>query len=132
MKIVSALFVCCLIIHGGCSKENTDKYTVHEIDVDFVWDLNNLQRSPEIHLKNIPSDTSRLDFQFFDATNEWEHGGGSVHYDGSSVIPAGAFNRFKGASSTWGVPKVRLIVEAFNKSDKLVGKGSITKSPPAL
>jgi len=131
MKIVSVLFVCCLIIHGGCSKENTNnKDTVNEIEVDFVWDLKNLQRSPEIHLTNIPNDTSRLDFQFFDATNEWEHGGGSVLYNGSSIIPAGALNGFKGLSSNWGVPKVRLIVEAFNNSSQLVGKGTITKSPP--
>lgn len=130
MKLLSAFFVCCLIIHGGCSGEGTVKDTVNEIDVDFVWDLRNLHRSPEIHLNKIPNDTSRLDFQFFDATNEWEHGGGSVRYDGSSIIPAGELDGFKGVSSTWGVPKVRLIVEAYNSSNRLIGKGTVTKSPP--
>ena len=81
-------------------------------------------------LYGISNETNRIDFHFFDATNEWEHGGGSVMYDGSNIIPAGALSGFKGISSSWGIPKIRLVVQAFNKESQLVGKGIITKTPP--
>ena len=130
MRPVWAVFILCFIISGGCSMEDNVNDLVNKIDADFVWDLENPQRSPEIQLSNIPKETNRLDFHFFDATNEWEHGGGSVIYDGLSIIPAGALNEFKGISSSWGVPKIRLVVEASDKQGRLVGKGVITKIPP--
>ena len=130
MKSVRVFFILFFFICGGCTEGPNAEDFVDKIDTDFVWDLNNPNRSPEIHLSKIPNETNRIDLHFFDATNEWEHGGGSVIYDGSSIIPAGALNGFKGISSSWGVPKIRLVVEAFDEESRLIGKGVITKTPP--
>jgi hypothetical protein len=100
------------------------------ITVDFVWDLKHPQRSPEIHLKNIPKGTQRFHIEFIDATNEWEHGGESIPNDGTGIIRAGALKAFKGLSSTWGTPKIRLSVAAINTDGHLIGKGEVVKSPP--
>ena len=129
MKTITVFGIVFLLFLYSCS-EDSGGQNIAKIKVDFVWELKDPQRSPEIHLSNIPTETNFLDFQFFDATNEWEHGGGNVLYNGSSIIPAGILTEFKGVSSTWGVPKIRLIVKAFNKSNRLIGKGTITKSPP--
>jgi hypothetical protein len=104
--------------------------SISKIDVDFVWDLKQPQRSPEIHLKNIPKGTERFHFEFIDATNEWEHGGGSISNDGTAIIKAGALKEFKGLSSTWGIPKIRPTVVAFNGDEQVLGKGTIAKQPP--
>jgi hypothetical protein len=66
-----------------------------------VWDLKHPQRSPEIHLKNTPKGTKRFHIEFIDATNEWEHGGGSITNDDTGIIRAGTLKEFKGLSSTW-------------------------------
>ena len=131
MKTGIVVYIIFLLLFCSCSPDSGGQ-RIAEITVDFVWDLKKPQRSPEIHLRNIPTETSFLNLYFFDATNEWEHGGGSVIYNGSGIIPAGTVNEFKGISSTWGVPDVRLTVKAFNKNNQLVGKGDVTKSPPKL
>ncbi|WP_319407660.1 hypothetical protein [uncultured Desulfosarcina sp.] len=130
MKTITFFGIVFLLFLYSCSEDSG--HNIAKIEVDFVWELEDPQRSPEIHLSNIPNETNFLDFQFFDATNEWEHGGGSVLYNGSSIIPAGTLSEFKGVSSTWGIPKIRLIVKAFNKNNQLIGKGAITKRPPEL
>lgn len=129
MKAQLIFLIFILLILCGCSKD-TAVNDPAILDVDFIWDLKHPERSPEIHLKNIPQETARLDIAFFDASNEWEHGGGSIAYVGSGSIAAGALKGFKGLSSTWGIPKIRLSVDAFDSNSRLVAKGVITKSPP--
>lgn len=130
MKIAAVAFMYLLLFLSACSQD-TGVAGPAKINVDFVWDLKHPERSPEIHLENNPVGVDRLEIEFFDATNEWEHGGGSIAYDGSGIIRAGALPQFKGLSSTWGFPKFRVTVEAFNKNGQLVGRGTITKSPPS-
>lgn len=130
MKTVTALWIIFLLLLCSCSVDNTEKKSIVKINVDFVWDLKHLQRSPEVHLGNTPKGTDRLRIEFFDATNEWEHGGGNILFDGSGTIQAGALEGFKGLSSMWGIPKIELRVAALNKNGQVIGKGQIIKSPP--
>ncbi len=127
--IASIVLTVILFLCGGCSG-NGPGNDIERIRVDFIWELGHSHRSPEIHLHSVPSGTERLDIQFYDATNEWEHGGGSILYDGSETIPSGALKDFKGLSSVWGRPKIRLTVSAFNSKNGLIGKGTVTQKPP--
>ena len=130
MRIGIAGAILCLFLFYGCSKDNAAE-GVTTIGVDFVWDLKHLKRSPEVHLDNVPDGVEHIEVLFFDATaSDFEHGGGSLSYDGSGIIPAGAFNDFKGLTNLWGIPKFKVTVAAFDKSGRLVGKGTITKKPP--
>lgn len=129
MKIVLSVFILFLFNFCSCSKDDMVEDTT-KIGVDFVWDLKHPERSPEIHLENVPVGVDHLQVQFFDATNKFEHGGGSLLYDGSGTIPAGACKEFKGLDTLLGFPKFRVTVAVFNKNGELVGKGKITKSPP--
>ncbi len=129
MKTATLVCLLPLLFLCACSKNDAEK-SIAKINVDFVWDLKHPQRSPEIHLKNIPKDTKRFHIEFIDATNEWEHGGGNIPNDGTGIIQAGALKGFKGLSSTWGSPKIRLSVAAFNQDGHLIGKGEIEKIPP--
>jgi hypothetical protein len=118
-----------LFFAWSCAEDVSVESIAH-IEVDFVWDLEDPKHSPEIHLQNVPEQTDRLQILFFDATNQWEHGGGTLPYDGSTVITAGAVEGFKGLSSMWGFPKFKVVVEAFDKNGSSIGKGGIVKSPP--
>ena len=127
MKIAVAVSILCLFFFCGCSKDEG----IAEIDIDFVWDTEHLNRSPEVHLKNVPEGVDRLKIYFYDDTaSGHEHGGGILPYDGSGIIQAGAFKEFKGLTNLWGIPKIRATVKAFDKNGQLVGKGTITKNPP--
>lgn len=129
MKATTTLCAIFLLTLCSCF-ENSGRESIGKITVDFVWDLKHPQRSPEIHFANIPKGTDRFLIEFIDATNEWEHGGESIQNDGTGIIRAGVLKEFKGLSSTWGTPKIRLSVAAFDKGGHLIGKGEIVKRPP--
>ena len=130
MKIAIAVSILFMFFCYGCSKDDKTEGTT-KIDIDFVWDLNHLARSPEIHMENVPEGIDRLTIYFYDVTaNNYSHGGGSLPYDGSGIIPVNAFKDFKGLTNMFGIPKIKVTVEAFNKNGQLVGKGAITKEPP--
>ena len=57
MKIAIAVSI--LFFYYGCSKEDTAESTA-KIDIDFVWDLEHLARSLEIHRENVPQEVDRL------------------------------------------------------------------------
>ena len=130
MKIGITVSILCLFLLCGCSKSDTDE-NIAKIDIDFIWDLNHLARSPEIHLENVPEGVDRLTIYFYDVSaNDYSHGGGSILYDGSGIIQTGAFKDFKGLTNMFGIPKIKVVAEAFNMNGQLVGKGTITKKPP--
>ena len=129
MKTAAAAGLIFLLLLGGCSKD-PGRIAVEHIKVDFVWDLEHLHCSPEIHLENVPQGTELFRIEFIDATNEWEHGGGNIANEGSPIVPAGAFKTFKGLSSTWGIPDIRLNVVALGKDNRILGKGTVVKNLP--
>ena len=130
MKIAIAVCVLCLVCFHGCAQDEAAE-GLTKIDIDFVWDLEHIARSPEVHLGNVPEGTDRLTIYFFDVTaNDYSHGGGDLPYDGSGIIPAGAFKHFRGLNNMFGIPKIKATVEAFDRNGQLVGRGSIVKKPP--
>ena len=133
MKNTIAISVLCLILFCGCSKDDTDE-GIADIGIDFVWDLEHLNRSPEIHLKDVPKGADHLKINFFcDMMHDphRERGGGTLPYDGSGIIPAGTFDSFSIPKSLMGIMlETSATVKAFDKDGQLVGKGTITKKPP--
>ncbi len=138
MKIAIAISILCWILLWSCldddkAKEETAE-SITEIGIDFVWNIADLNRSPEVHLKNVPEGVDRIEINFFcDLLHEphIERGGGSLPYDGSGIIPAGKINPFSTPMSFMGtILKMRAIVKAFDKDGQLVGNGTITKKPP--
>ena len=133
MKITLAISILCIIFFFGCSKNDRDDGSA-EISIDFVYDIEHLNRSPEVHLKNVPAETDNIEINFIcdlllEPNNE--RGGGSLPYDGSGIIPAGTFNPFHVPISHMGtILKLKATVEAFDKDSKLVGKGTVTQKPP--
>jgi hypothetical protein len=59
MKAATTLCIVCLLLLYGCSEDNM-KVAITKMDVDFMWDLKQPQRSPEIHLRNTPKGTQRF------------------------------------------------------------------------
>ncbi len=130
MKIITVAAVLFLVFFCGCANDDMPEGAT-KIDVDYVWDLNRLAVSPKIHLANVPEGVDRVTIYFYDITaNNYSHGGGSLSYDGTGIIPVGAFKDFKGMTNMFGVPKIKVTVEAFNKDGQLIGKGEIAKDPP--
>ncbi len=138
MKIVIAVSILCLIFLCGCPDDNTavDETTVRmtEIGIDYVWDIEDLNRSPEVHLKNVPKGIDHIEINFYCDLLHEPHimrGGGKLPYDGSGKIPAGKINPFSAPMSFMGtILKMRATVKAFDKNGQLVGNGTITKKPP--
>ena len=76
----------------GCATAQVSPDAV-ELSVDFAWQASDRcsSQSPAIRVKNIPAATKTLQIKLKDRdVPNWNHGGGTVAYDGSGVIPAGA------------------------------------------
>ena len=135
MKITVAFSIICLIFLCGCPKDETAE-GIAEIGIDFKWDLENLNRSPEIRLQNVPEAADHIAIYFFcDLMHDphRERGGGILPYDGSGIIPAGTFDSFSVPAGLMGIMlETRAAVKAFDKNDQLIGKGTITKKPPNI
>ena len=134
MKFAVAISILGLIFFYGCAKDDTGE-DIAEIGIDFVWDPEHIDRSPEVHLKNVPEGVDHIEINYYcDEMHDphRERGGGSLPYDDSGIIPAGAFNSFSAPrSNMMGILlKIRASVKAFSKDGQLVGKGTITKKPP--
>ena len=131
MKIAIACSVLFIFFFCSCSNDDKNESTT-KIVIDFVWDLNHLARSPEIYLENVPEEVDRLTIYFYDVSaNNYSHGGGSIPYDGSGIIPVNSFKDFKGLTNMFGIPKIKVTVDAFNKNGQLIGKGAVIKEPPS-
>ena len=133
LRIAAAISIFCLIFLCGCPKDDTAK-GIAEIGIDFDWDLENLNRSPEVRLQNVPQEADHLAINFFCDTMHDPHrdrGGGNLPYDGSGFIPAGTFDNFSVPKGLMGIVlETRATVKAFYKGGRLVGKGTITSIPP--
>ena len=75
-----SISILCLVLFCGCSKEEMAE-GITEIDIDFVWGIKDLKRSPEVQVKNIPEDVEKIEINFFcDLLHDphKERGGGSL------------------------------------------------------
>jgi phosphatidylethanolamine-binding protein (PEBP) family uncharacterized protein len=130
MKIgITALIIFLIIL--GCSEDYTN---LPQISVDFIWLKGQVcfdERSPEITLKNVPNNTKLFKIKMVDIDNRYNHGGGTVTYDGSDRIPVGALKNYKGPCplSTMN-PRYEIRVKAIDENDKVIAFGKKFKKYP--
>jgi phosphatidylethanolamine-binding protein (PEBP) family uncharacterized protein len=88
--------------------------------------------SPEITVSNIPSGTKELKVVLVDRdVPTWNHGGGTVAYKGSGVIPEGALKSgYNGPCPPSGSHTYEFKVKAMDAKGVVIGMGSKTQSFP--
>ncbi|HSO20761.1 MAG TPA: hypothetical protein VLT88_14960 [Desulfosarcina sp.] len=114
------------LLVAGCASAPVGPDAV-ELGVDFEWQTSDRcsSRSPEIRVTNIPPATQTLKIRLKDRdVPTWNHGGGSVAYKGSGVIPAGALkNGYNGPCPPRGTHRYEFTVQALDAAGTIVGSG---------
>ena len=104
-----------------------------EIDVAFEWSAADRcsVKSPAFTISNVPAETKSLAFRMTDLNVlSYSHGGGTVPYTGSGLIPAGAFS-YKGPCPPAGAHDYEFTVTAVNAAgDTVVARGKAVRSFP--
>lgn len=106
--------------------------TVHAMGLSFSWAGVPAcgSNSPAFSLSGVPKGTSKLSFNMVDLNvPSYQHGGGSVAYQGNSRIPAGRFS-YKGPCPPSGQHTYRWTVEALDASGKVLASGSASRPFP--
>ena len=127
------LMVGSVLLLSGCATTQVSPDAV-ELTVDFAWQPSDrcASRSPEIRVANIPATTKTLYVKLRDRdVPNWNHGGGTVPYDGSGVIPAGALqNGYNGPCPPSGSHRYEFRVHAIDAAGVVVGIGKQTRNFP--
>ena len=119
----------------NCSNEDPDS-NIPKIGIDFNWPNGQEcfdKRSPGITIKKIPEGTQSFSVTLYDRSNRRDHGGGTVAYEGKSIIPEGAVTgTYEGPCPPgWGAsPDYELTVTAFDESGKVLAVGKKIKTYP--
>ncbi|MBC2737194.1 MAG: phospholipid-binding protein [Desulfobacteraceae bacterium] len=117
----------------GCATAQVSPDAV-ELSVDFAWQASDRcsSQSPVIRVKNIPAATKTLQIKLKDRdVPTWNHGGGTVAYDGSDVIPAGALqDGYNGPCPPSGSHRYQFTVKAIDAAGVIVGTGQQTRNFP--
>jgi phosphatidylethanolamine-binding protein (PEBP) family uncharacterized protein len=118
----------CLVLLTACSKASPDAV---KLQVDYNWTNANVcsNFSPEIKVLGIPPTTKQLrvtltdlDFLIYD------HGGGTVKYEGSNIIAAGALKDYRGPCPPFDTThRYSIRVDAIDASGVIIGFGEKTK-----
>ena len=126
---VTALIILLAII--GCSKDYSD---LPQMSVDFTWLKDQScfdDRSPAITLRNIPKDAEIFKVKMVDIDNNYNHGGGTVTYDGSDRIPVGALKNYKGPCPMMNMnPRYELRVRAIDGNGEVIAFGKTFRIYP--
>ena len=89
MKLCAAVLMLFTILYG-CSETSSN---LPQITVEFDWIENQIcfdNRSPKILLDKVPMDANSLEINLFDLDSRYDHGGGTVAFEGSATIPQGS------------------------------------------
>jgi len=117
----------------GCASAQISPDAV-ELSVDFAWQASDRcsSQSPAIRVQNIPAATKTLQVKLKDRdVPNWNHGGGTVAYDGSGLIPAGALkNGYNGPCPPSGSHRYQFMVKAIDAAGVIVGTGQQTRNFP--
>ena len=117
----------------GCASAQISPDAV-ELSVDFAWQASDRcsSQSPAIRVQNIPAATKTLQVKLKDRdVPNWNHGGGTVAYDGSGLIPAGALkNGYNGPCPPSGSHSYQFMVKAIDAAGVIVGTGQQTRNFP--
>ena len=120
------LLVGVVLLALGCATTPVSPDAV-ELAVDFEWQPSDRcsRRSPEIRVNNIPPATQTLLVNLKDRdVPTWNHGGGTVAYEGPGIIPAGALtNGYNGPCPPSGTHRYVFAVQAIDATGTIVGIG---------
>ena len=127
MKCVLMLvMVGSILLAAGCATTQVSPDAV-DLTVDFAWQPSDRcsARSPQIRVVNIPAGTKTLSVKLKDRdVPTWNHGGGTVTYDGSDIIPAGALKSgYNGPCPPSGSHRYEFTVQATDATGVVVGIG---------
>ncbi len=132
-KPLLLLFVFCLgTLFFGCKKEKVDP-SLPKMEVDFTWPEEHEcydSKSPEIRVEGVPEGTESFLVTLFDISNNYDHGGGTVEFEGKNYIAEGSVNgTYRGPCPLgWGLsPDFALTVKALDASGKVIGIGEKIK-----
>jgi phosphatidylethanolamine-binding protein (PEBP) family uncharacterized protein len=79
--------------------------------------------SPAFTIHDAPKGTESLHFSMTDKdAPNFQHGGGSVHYDGGGYVPEGAINYIGPCPPAATIHRYVWTIEAWDKSGKRVGR----------
>ena len=116
-----------VLLLTGCATAPVSPNAV-ELAVDFDWQPSDRcsRRSPEIRVTNIPPETETLLVKLKDRdVPNWNHGGGTVVYEGAGVIPAGALQKgYNGPCPPSGTHRYEFTVHAIDATGTIVGMGN--------
>src|SRR4030042_7211998 len=118
-----------LLVITGCTTTKVAPNAAN-LQVELKWTAANKcsSVSPEIRVTGIPSTTKQLKISMIDLDKpDFNHGGGTVKYDGSNVIPAGGLKSYTGPCPPSGQHSYSIKVDAIDVSGVIVGSGKQAK-----
>jgi len=136
MKRLLFLIIVFGIFAFSCSREEVDP-KLPKMEIDFSWPIDQKcfdTRSPEISIKKVPKETRSLSIILCDLSNRYDHGGGSINFQGKSIIPEGAVKgNYEGPCPPgWGTsPDYELTVKAIDEKGNILGIGKKVKTYPS-
>ncbi len=132
-RLMMLIMVGSMLLTAGCATTQVSSDAV-DLTVDFAWQPSDRcsRRSPEIRVANIPAATKTLYVKLKDRdVPNWNHGGGTMAYDGSGLIPAGALkNGYNGPCPPSGSHRYEFTVQAIDAAGVVVGIGKETHPFP--
>jgi phosphatidylethanolamine-binding protein (PEBP) family uncharacterized protein len=126
---LSVVILLCLVLPTACNMPKTAPDAV-KLQVDYDWTKANVCTgfSPEIKVSGIPPTTKQLKVSVTDLNYlTYDHGGGTVKYEGSNIIPAGALKDFVGPCPPSDPHQYSIRVDAIDASGVIIGFGEKTK-----
>ncbi len=139
MRTVRELFrgaaVCCIALACSACLGPKNAAVVQDMGVKFEWAGSGCALSspnPELRLSNVPQGTAFLKVTMTDLdVPTFNHGGGTVAYDGSGVVPAGALKAYSGPCPPSGSHTYEFRVVALDaQKEFILGKGTAAKRYP--
>jgi len=126
--LLSAMLVAILLSSGGASVAQTASFSM-----DFSWSGTAAcfdPQSPPFSLMGVPAGTKQLKFAMrdLDAPN-FQHGGGTVPYQGQNQIARGAFS-YRGPCPPQGQHRYQWTVEAQDDAGRTLATATVTKEFP--
>ena len=85
--------------------------------------------SPKFSLSQVPEGTAKLKFNLADLNVTYNHGGGSVAYNGSGAIPAGSF-KYQSPCPPDGFHNYQWTITAIDAKGKKLGTAKLKKRYP--
>ncbi|MDR1659449.1 MAG: hypothetical protein LBR94_03790 [Desulfovibrio sp.] len=132
--ILHLILVSSLLIMAGCAvAKKADNFQTMTVNFEWRGNAGSLSSpNPEIHVSNVPAGTAFLQVRMKDLDYPHNHGGGTVAYTGSGVIPAGALKSYDGPQPPPGQTHTYVFtVTALNADKSLVlGEGKASRRYP--